>query len=55
MAAVRNQQQMQPNDLMDDSELMSDDRELDNDLSGKRIGVMGMPCFDDGRCLFRSC
>lgn len=25
---------MQSNDLMDDSELMSDDRELDNDLIG---------------------
>ncbi|RZC37735.1 neurobeachin, partial [Asbolus verrucosus] len=34
LAATRNQQQIQPNDLMDDSELLTDDRELDNDLTG---------------------
>lgn len=33
LAATRNQQQM-PNDLMDDSELLMDDRELDSDLNG---------------------
>ncbi|KYB27871.1 Neurobeachin-like Protein [Tribolium castaneum] len=34
LAATRNQQPIQPNDLMDDSELLTDDRELDNDLTG---------------------
>lgn len=34
-AASRNQQQMQSSDLMDDSELLSDDRDLDVDLAGK--------------------
>ncbi|XP_049825585.1 neurobeachin isoform X2 [Aethina tumida] len=33
LAATRGQQQM-PNDLMDDSELLTDDRELDTDLTG---------------------
>lgn len=36
LAATRNhQQQIQANDLMDDSELLADDRDLDNDLTGK--------------------
>jgi hypothetical protein len=34
LAATRNQQQIQPTDLMDDNELLTDDRELDNDLTG---------------------
>jgi hypothetical protein len=40
LAATRNQQQIQPTDLMDDNELLTDDRELDNDLTGI--------CFDGG-------
>lgn len=36
LAATRNQQQM-PNDLMDDSELLTDDRELDSDLNGNHL------------------
>lgn len=35
LAASRNQQQMQTSDLMDDSELLVDDRDLDNDLTGR--------------------
>ncbi|CAH0560209.1 unnamed protein product [Brassicogethes aeneus] len=34
LAGTRGQQQMQQNDLMDDNELLADDRELDNDLTG---------------------
>ncbi|CAG7818766.1 unnamed protein product [Allacma fusca] len=34
LAASRNQQPLQSNDLMDDNELLSDDRELDLDLVG---------------------
>lgn len=34
-AASRNQQQVQSSDLMDDSELLSDDRDLDVDLAGR--------------------
>lgn len=35
LAANRSQQPMQSNDLMDDNELLSDDRELDLDLVGQ--------------------
>jgi hypothetical protein len=35
LAASRSQQPLQSNDLMDDNELLSDDRELDLDLVGK--------------------
>ncbi|KAK5644035.1 hypothetical protein RI129_007880 [Pyrocoelia pectoralis] len=34
LAVSRTQQQMQTSDLMDDSELLTDDRDLDNDLTG---------------------
>ncbi|KAF2882214.1 hypothetical protein ILUMI_23956 [Ignelater luminosus] len=34
LAVSRSQQQMQTNDLMDDTELLTDDRDLDNDLTG---------------------
>uniref|UniRef100_A0A1Y1K827 BEACH-type PH domain-containing protein n=1 Tax=Photinus pyralis TaxID=7054 RepID=A0A1Y1K827_PHOPY len=34
LAVSRAQQQMQTSDLMDDSELLTDDRDLDNDLTG---------------------
>ncbi|KAK9700943.1 Neurobeachin/BDCP, DUF4704 alpha solenoid region [Popillia japonica] len=34
LAATRNQQQMQSTDLMDDNELLIDDRELDSDATG---------------------
>ncbi|KAF5274873.1 hypothetical protein FQA39_LY07055 [Lamprigera yunnana] len=34
LAVSRSQQQIQTSDLMDDSELMTDDRDLDNDLTG---------------------
>lgn len=34
LAATRSRHQMQPSELMDDNELLSDDRELDNDLTG---------------------
>ncbi|KAK4887581.1 hypothetical protein RN001_003852 [Aquatica leii] len=34
LAVSRSQQQMQTSDLMDDSELLTDDRDLDNDLTG---------------------
>lgn len=38
LAASRaHQQQLQSTDLMDDSELLSDDRDLDNDLTGSSI------------------
>lgn len=36
LASTRShQQQLQSADLMDDNELLADDRDLDNDLSGK--------------------
>lgn len=34
LATSRNQQQNQTNELVDDSELLTDDRELDSDLNG---------------------
>ena len=34
-ASRAHQQQLQSTDLMDDSELLSDDRDLDNDLTGE--------------------
>ena len=37
LAASRSQQPLQSNDLMDDNELLSDDRELDLDLVGKPV------------------
>lgn len=40
LAASRSQQPVQSNDLMDDNELMSDDRELDLDLVGMRLIVI---------------
>ena len=39
LAANRSQQPIQSNDLMDDNELLSDDRELDLDLVGKHINI----------------
>lgn len=40
LAASRShQQQIQSTDLMDDSELLSDDRDLDNDLTGKILTI----------------
>lgn len=56
LAASRNQQQqMSSTDLMDDSELLIDDRDLDNDLTGNNYSTNGNKSFIYLTYYFRSC
>lgn len=52
LAATRGQQQVQSSDLMDDNELLSDDRDLDVDLAGKFITSPQKSSISNIVCVF---